>query len=195
MVFINGQSSDIFNCNVGIRQGENLSLLLFSLFSNDLEEFLASKSGCGITNEVKDSSTVQNDFFIYVKLFILFYADYTFIISQSADGLQHALSEFHTIVTNGNLLSTPINVFYFHDKVLESVKEYKYLGIIFSRSGSFFKAKKHLYEQAQKAIYGVIRKIRQFNLTLECQLDLFDKIVIWYFYMVLRYGVFNSRYY
>ena len=59
---------------------------------------------------------------------------------------------------------TPKNVFYFHDKVLESVKEYKYLGIIFSRSKSFCKAKKHLFEQAQKAMYGVIRKIRQFNL-------------------------------
>ena len=77
----------------------------------------------------------------------------------------------------------------------QSVKEFKYLGIIFSRSGSFCKAKKHLYEQAQKAMYGVIRKIRQFNLPLECQLDLFDKIVV----PVLLYGCeiwsFNSRYY
>ena len=79
---------------------------------------------------------------------------------------------------------TPKNVFYFHDNVIESVKEFKYLGIIFSRSGSFCKAKKHLYEQAQKAMYGVIRKIRQFNLPLECQLDLFDKIVV----PVLLYG-------
>ena len=31
------------NCNVGVRQGENLSPLLFSLYLNDLEEFLASK--------------------------------------------------------------------------------------------------------------------------------------------------------
>ena len=75
---------------------------------------------------------------------------------------------------------TPKNVFYFHDKVIESVKEYKYLGILFSRSGSFCKAKK----QVQKAMYGVIRKIRQFNLPLECQLDLFDKIVV----PVLLYG-------
>ena len=37
-----------FNCNVGIRRGENLSPLLFSFFINDLEEFLASKSVGGI---------------------------------------------------------------------------------------------------------------------------------------------------
>ena len=33
-------------------------------------------------------------------------------------------------------------------------------------------------------MYGVIGKIRQFNLPLECQLDLFDKIVV----LVLLYG-------
>jgi hypothetical protein len=48
--------------------------------------------------------------------------------------------------------------------IIENVKEFKYLGILFSRSGSFCKAKKHLCEQAQKAMYGVIRKIRQFKL-------------------------------
>ena len=33
-------------------------------------------------------------------------------------------------------------------------------------------------------MYGVIRKIRQFNLPLECQLDLFGKIVV----PILLYG-------
>lgn len=60
------------------------------------------------------------------------------------------------------------------------MKEFKYLGIVFSRSRSFRKAKTHLCEQAQKAMYGVIRKIRQFNLPL----DLFDKVVM----PVLLYG-------
>jgi hypothetical protein len=41
----------------------------------------------------------------------------------------------------------------------------------------FCKAKKHLSEQVQKAMYGVIRKTRQYDLSAECQLDLFDKIV------------------
>ena len=36
------------------------------------------------------------EFFMHVKLFILFYTDDTVIISESADGLQHALNEFHT---------------------------------------------------------------------------------------------------
>lgn len=74
--------------------------------------------------------------------------------------------------------------FYFRNEIIENVKEFKYLGIVFSRSGSFRKAKTHLCEQAQKAMYGVIRKIRQLNLPVECQLDLFDKVVM----PVLLYG-------
>ena len=41
-----------------------------------------------------------------------------------------------------------------------------------------------LCEQAQKAMYGVIRKIRQFNLPISCQFDLFDKVLL----PVLIYG-------
>ena len=72
---------------------------------------------------------------------------------------------------------------YFYN-IPQLMNEFKYLGIIFSRSGSFHKAKKHLVEQAQKAMYGIIRKIRQFNLPLEQQFDLFDKVVM----PVLLYG-------
>jgi hypothetical protein len=41
-----------------------------------------------------------------------------------------------------------------------------------------------LCEQAQKAMYGIIRKIRQFKLPVDCQFDLFDKVVA----PILLYG-------
>ena len=70
--------------------------------------------------------------------------------------------------------------FYYNESIIENVEEFKYLGIIvFSRSGSLCKAKKHLVcEQAQKTVYGFIRKIRLFNLQSNCQIDLFDKVVL-----------------
>ena len=53
----------------------------------------------------------------------------------------------------------------------ENVKEIKYLLIVFSRSGSFCKAKKHLiFEQAQKALYGVLRKFKFKFFNLQCKL-------------------------
>merc|ERR1711891_137287 len=48
-VFLNGEKSDFFISARGVRQGENLSPLLFSLFVNDIEnEFL--KLGCSYIN-------------------------------------------------------------------------------------------------------------------------------------------------
>ena len=58
----------------------------------------------------------------------------------------------------------PKKEFLFNNIFLENVKEFKYMGVVFSRSGSFCKAKKppknqkHLCEQAKKAMFGVIRK-------------------------------------
>ena len=60
---------------------------------------------------------------------------------------------------------------------IEIVKEFNYLGVIFSRTGTFRACKKHLSEKATKAMYEVIRKGRAHNLSISCQLDLFDKLV------------------
>ena len=41
---------------------------------------------------------------------------------------------------------------------LEVVTDYRYLGIDFNYNGKFNKCKKHLFEQAQKAMYSLLRK-------------------------------------
>lgn len=56
------------------------------------------------------------------------------------------------------------------------MNEFKYLGDM-SRCGSFKSTKKHLTEQTSKAMYGVFKKIRYFDLPIDCQFDLFNSVI------------------
>lgn len=67
--------------------------------------------------------------------------------------------------------------FNFDGKEIDLVNEFTYLGVLFTRSGSFLKAKKYNAEKATRAMYDILRKGRLHNLSLECQLHLFDKVI------------------
>ena len=48
---------------------------------------------------------------------------------------------------------------------------------MFSSSGSFLKAKQKQVTKANKAIYEVLKKGRLHNISIQCQLELFDRII------------------
>ena len=60
-----------------MRQGENLSRILFSLFPNDLEQYAVANS-CLYFNI--DFNTADVDFSKYVQLLLLLYADDKFSV-------------------------------------------------------------------------------------------------------------------
>ena len=180
-------STAYFPCNTGVRQGENLSPFLFNLYLNDLERYLDLNNVQGIPCE-----TTDEQLHVYLKIFILLYADDTVILSESRNDLQAALTVFEQyceewkltvniektkvlISANGKL--SKYDKYFFKGERLEIVKEYKYLGIFFSKSGSFAKTKKYLSEQANKAMFSLLRKIRRLNLPISMQIDLFNKII------------------
>ena len=90
-VLYNGEMSEYFPCNIEIRQGVYLSLFLFSIYLNDLQQFLEERNVCGF-NCISDE--IEGEFDIYLKLFVLLYADDTVLFYGSASYLQLQLNMF-----------------------------------------------------------------------------------------------------
>ena len=122
----------------GVRQGDTLSPNLFKTFINDLPDIF-------------DIRCHGVDIGAY-HLNCLLYADDVILLSQSKVGLQNCLKKLKNYCADWcldvNLDKTKVLVFNkacklykhkfkFNDKTVESVREYKYLGVTFCISGSF----------------------------------------------------------
>ena len=85
-ILANGAKSNYFSCYTAVRQGENMSPLLFYLFINDMESFLE--------NGLKVLQLDDNIYDNLVKVFLFLYAEDTAIFSSDAQGLQKGLRLF-----------------------------------------------------------------------------------------------------
>ena len=151
---LNNSISTSFNCNIGVRQGDNLSPLLFSLFINDFESFLSDKyNGLKGINDLFTETILNEEIETFLKLFVLLYADDTIILAENPKELQLALNAAYTYC---NLWKLKINVdktkiirfskkrssyeppaFWLNNERVEVVDNYTYLGTIFAYNGKF----------------------------------------------------------
>ena len=60
---------------------------------------------------------------------------------------------------------------------IEIASEFHFLGILFNITGNFNKAITKQAEKAKHVIYEVLKRGRTHNLSVECQLELFDKMI------------------
>ena len=192
-VFVNGELSNTFPCQVGVRQGDSLSPLLFAIYLSGLNEFLSEHcEGLKLVPALASEFIFDEKLLYYLKLYILMYADDTVVLAESEDEMQKSLNTLHEYCEEWklkiNVTKTKIMIFSrekirnlpdltFGNSKMEVVFEYNYLGIIFNYNGNFTKAIKSLYDKGSKAMFSLLRKSRSLQLPIDLQLHLFDKVV------------------
>ena len=136
------------------------TLLKHSIFINDLPNALQGNE----THPVILSNKLLN---------CLMYADDIALISQSKEGLQCCLNKLNAycktwqltvnndkttvVVFNKTGKMTNDSRFHIDGKELETVKEMKYLGIIFSNNGTFNSATENLKDTSSKALFKLFK--------------------------------------
>ena len=174
-------------CPVGVRQGCIISLIIFTLFLNDLQEYISVGSH-GIDIET-------------IKLFVLLFADDLVIFAETVIELQRLINRLVGYCDRWrmkvNLLKTKVVVFRnggplrryekwkFDDFKLEVVTYYKYLGLLLSSRNSWYMCQKTLASQASKALFSVKKNLIRFgDVKVNILLKIFDSKI----FPILLYG-------
>ena len=178
MVKCGNKYSQEFDSFTGLKQGDNISPMLFNLYINDLPDIFDNtcdppKLGIRDVN-------------------CLCYADDLVIISESPQGLQQSLNKLQLYCKkwklNINVDKTKILVmskgtkkekfkFYLGDEIIEIVQCYTYLGVKFAASGTFKYAQKELGYKALKAIFKLKKDINNTNISPKLGCKLFDQLI------------------
>ena len=188
-----GDQSCFFQSFKGVRQGENLSPILFSLFLNDLEDYMrdhhCNDIELGLPGNVQDT---------YIKLMLLLYADDAVIFGTDAETFQNNINVFFEYSQqwqlNVNFNKTKVMVFGLRNtdnlefkisnNTIDICDEFKYLGTVFTKQRSFFKAIRHNVDHAKKALHLLYKRINNLNIPIDLQIQLFDHKIL----PILLYG-------
>jgi exonuclease III len=167
----------LFKSHIGVGQGDPLSANLFKVFMNDIPTIF--QSDC-TPAQVGDR-----------KINCLLYADDAILISETDAGLQKCLdyleSHCEDIGMSINPAKSKVMIFNKSGKLfahtfhiggtqLETVKRYKYLGILFSLSGTFSFAKDQIYRKSLKSHFKLCKMIQDLN-NPKLAMHLFDHTI------------------
>ena len=182
--------SEFFECSVGLRQGEVISPVMFSMFLEDLELFLQDDINSGLS--IDDSTII-----------LLLFADDMVILGKSPQDLQNSIDLLQSYCEKWglsiNVKKAKVVVFrkrgqlrveeewYYNGEKLEAVNDFNYLGVVFNYTGSYTLNQQTLSGKGLKALNILLSKLRAFKLQLKTTcLPLLDR----FYHMDVKPGDF-----
>ena len=197
----NMERSASFPCEIGVRQGDVLSPLLFQVFINDFETHMRFSSCNGLTTlkTFVNDNLGNDDIEIIFKLFVLLYADDTILLAESEKDMQKALEAASLYCSENNLKincgKTKYMIFsrgkvrkaipmFVNDSPIERVDSFCYLGVIFKYNNTFQLAIKHNIDKAKKALFKMLVETSDYHIAIETKLHMFDSMIL----PILTYG-------
>ncbi|XP_053394824.1 uncharacterized protein LOC123524463 [Mercenaria mercenaria] len=191
---INNKVTNWFDCMTGVKQGDNISPTIFSIFINDL---------------VKEVNDLDLGFDLGErKVSMLLYADDIVMFAKTKEDLQSMLNVLHNWCKRWRVLintdkskcmhfrkgrtAQTDQIFTVGGNVLEMVETYKYLGVTFHYKGNFSINAEILAKGAGRALGKIISKIHNLK---DIGLKTFEKLYVSGVTPILDYcsGVWGYR--
>ena len=157
--------SEVLHCNIGVRQGGNLSPVLFAMLINEFKNKLSTQY-----NGVHKNQLYNPDIELHLKSFTLLYADDTIVLAETDRELQSTLDAAHEYCNNMQLTvntqKTKVifsrrkerkhRYFLFGGSILDVTYEYVHLGVNFNYNTSFIKAIERHISRAKRAMFAIV---------------------------------------
>ena len=143
--------------------------------------------------------SLENEDALFLKLFVLLYADNTIILAENERDLQTALDSVQEYCTKFKLIVNinktkiiifsrgkvrRLSTFKYDCDIIEVVSDYVYLGVKMNFNNTFARAMKKQLDQGRRAQFSMFIKARNLDLPIDIQIKLFESIV----YPILLYG-------
>ena len=172
--------SNFFSCEVGVRQGENLSPLLFAIYLNDFEHSVSRKyKGLDMLTGEIHNNLCDDDVEVFLKMYVLLYADDTIVMAETPEDLQSALnaacdycqtwhltvntSKTKVIIFSSGQVRSHTDFLFGQTKLEVTDSFIIYLGTNLNYNGLFNKAITKQVNQARRAMFNLTTKARKLD--------------------------------